>query len=90
MSKKTAVNNINIEKLLYPEVGVLNTSEDSTTAVILDADLDVVELSFDYSQSVTIKTDGLKYICLTYENLKQLKKLLDESEIYFQEKFKNE
>jgi hypothetical protein len=90
MSKQTSVNNINIEKLLYPEVGILNKSEDYTTAVILDADLDVVELSFDYSQSVTIKTDGLKYICLTYENLKQLKKLLDESEIYFQEKFKNE
>ena len=90
MSKQTAVNNINIEKLLYPEVGVLNTSEDSTTAIILDANLDVIELSFDYSQSVTIKTDGLTYICLTYENLKQLKKLLDESEIYFQEKFKNE
>lgn len=89
MSKETAVNKINIEKLLFPEIGILNKLEDSTTAVILDAELDAVELSFDYSQSVTIKTEGLKYICLTYENLEQLKELLDESEIYFEEKFKN-
>lgn len=89
MSKQTAVNKINIEKLLFPEVGILNKLEDSTTAVILDAELDAVELSFDYSQSVTIKTEGLTYICLTYENLEQLKELLDESEIYFEEKFKN-
>tara|TARA_R110000772_G_C13300618_1_gene438902 strand:+ start:2988 stop:3254 length:267 start_codon:yes stop_codon:yes gene_type:complete len=88
MSKQTA--EINIEKLLHPEAGVLNKSEESVTAVILDADLDVIELSFDYSQSVTIKTDGLQYICLSYENLKQLKKLLDESEMYFEEKFKNQ
>ena len=90
MSKQTSINNINIEKLLHPEAGVLNKLEESVTAVILDADLDAVELSFDYSQSVTIKTDGLKYICLSYENLKQLKKLLDESEIYFEENFKNQ
>jgi len=89
MSKQTAVNKINIEKLLFPEIGILNKLEDSTTAVILDAELDAVELSFDYSQSVTIKTEGLTYICLTYENLEQLKELLDESEIYFEEKFKN-
>lgn len=79
---------MNIEKLLHPEAGILNTLKDSTTAIILDAELDVVELEFDYSQSVKIKTDGLKYICLTYENLDQLKRLLDESEIYFQKKFK--
>jgi hypothetical protein len=81
---------MNIEKILHPKVGKLNKLKDCTTAIILDADLDIIELSFDYTQSVTIKTDGLKYICLTYENLHQILKLIDKSEIYFNKKFKNQ
>jgi hypothetical protein len=80
---------MNIEKILCPKVGKLIKTKDSVNALILDADLDTVELSFDYTQSVTINTDGLKYICLTYENLYDMIELLEKSEKHFKKKFKN-
>ena len=81
---------MSIEKLLCPKVGKLIKSKDYVSATILDADLDVVNLSFDYSQTVTIDTDGLKFICLTYENLYDIIELLEKSEIYYSKRFKNQ
>jgi hypothetical protein len=81
---------MNIEKILCPKVGKLIKTKDSVSALILDADLDTVELSFDYTQSVTINTDGLKYICLTYENLYDMIDLIEKSERHFKKKFKNQ
>jgi len=75
------------EKNLPFSVNKLVKKDGVATAKILDAELDILECSFDNSESVIIKTKGYKYITLTYENLKTLKKLILDAEKYYDKYF---
>jgi hypothetical protein len=76
-----------LEKFLCPKVGKLIKKKESVTAKILDAELDELDLTFDYSKSVKIDTENLTYITLDYNNLYDLIDLIDNSERYFHKRF---
>jgi hypothetical protein len=80
MSKK-------FEKNLPFKVNELIKKDGIASAKIVDAELDIFDCSFDNSESVIIETKGYKYITLTYDNLQLLKKLILESEKYYDEYF---
>ena len=70
--------NINIETELFPELGVLSFNEDSQAfeSVIVDAELDPVECTFNCDGTVVINTNGYEYIQLDPNSLTTLLKLL--------------
>lgn len=70
--------NINIETVLYPEVGKLSFNQDSQSfeSVILDAELDPLECTFPMDETVIINTQGYEYLQLDRRSLKKLLKLL--------------
>ena len=74
-----------IEKKIFPELKLneLVIENDCASAHIVDAEIDPLRCTFDYSNTVTIDTSGLSYICLTPENLKTLSRLIRESENYY-------
>lgn len=72
-----------IEKILNKKNGKLIKNGISVTATLFDAELDELELSFDYSQSVTIDTEKLAYISLSIQNLYDMIALIHESELYY-------
>lgn len=76
-----------LEKFLCPKVGKLIKKKESVTATILDAELDELNLTFDYSMSVRIDTENLTYITLDYSNLHDLIDLIEKSERYFHKRF---
>jgi hypothetical protein len=78
-----------IEKILNKKNGKLIKKGFNVNATLFDAELDELELSFDYSQSVKINTEGLSYITLSIENLSNMIDLIEDSEIYFKKKFNN-
>jgi hypothetical protein len=80
MSKK-------FEKNLPFKVNELIKKNGIASAKIVDAELDIFECSFDNSESVIIKTKGYDYITLTLDNLKTLKKLISDSEKYYDKYF---
>ena len=71
------------------EVNKLITNGEEAGAKILDAELDTLDCSFDNSETVTINTKDYDYIILTLENIKILKKLIYQSEKYYDELFAN-
>ena len=75
-----------IEKFLFPELKIneLVIEDGLASAHIVDAELDPIRCTFDYSDSVTLDTSGLDYICLTPENLRTLLKLIRKSENYYE------
>jgi hypothetical protein len=75
--------NINIEKVLLPTCGKLIIDGENVTASILDAELDEIKMTFDYSNTVEIHTQNLSYITLTPKNLMDMIRLIRESENYF-------
>jgi hypothetical protein len=60
-----------------------NSSATFGTANILDAEGDLIKISFLGDGCATIFANGLDYIALTKENLNSIKKLLKEAEEYF-------
>lgn len=74
---------MNIEKDLLPENGILQIQEDLAVAKILDAELDVLECVFTGDGSVVIDTENLEYISLTLDNLKELRRLIIESDKHY-------
>lgn len=81
------MNNKEFAKRLPFEVNKLIKNGEEASAKILDAELDVLDCRFDNSETVTINTKGYDYITLTLENIKILKKLISESEKYYDEYF---
>ena len=79
--KTTAKRVIDIEKII--EKGNLIIKNQIATAKIIDPELDVLKCSFNYNNCVEIDTKGYTHITLSLENLRQLKKLIIESEIYY-------
>ena len=84
-AKKTTAKKrvIDIEKIILPEKGNLIIKNQIATAKIIDPELDVLKCSFNYNNCVEIDTKGYTHITLSLENLRQLKKLIIESEIYY-------
>jgi hypothetical protein len=76
--------NINIEKELFPEANTLKITDGSASAVIVDEELDLLECSFHNDLCVEINTSGYEYITLSLRNLKQLRKLILQAELYYQ------
>lgn len=72
-----------IEKILNKKNGKLIKNGISVTATLFDAELDELELSFDYSQSVNIDTEKLAYISLSIQNLYDMIALIEKSELYY-------
>ena len=72
-----------IEKILNKKNGKLIKNGGCVTATLFDAELDELELSFDYSQSVKIDTKNLAYITLSIQNLYDMIRLIEKSEIYY-------
>jgi hypothetical protein len=73
-----------INKLIIEGVNdVENDSSTFGTANILDAEGDVIQISFLRDGCATIFANGLDYIALTKENLNSIKKFLKEAEEYF-------
>lgn len=81
---------VSIEKLLCPDADILQTDGESATAKILDAELDVINCSFNNDMCVQIETEGVSYIILTLENMKTLKKLIVEADAYYEKYFSEE
>jgi hypothetical protein len=73
-----------IEKILNKKNGKLIKNGISVTATLFDAELDELELSFDYSQSVNINTENLAYITLSIQNLYDMIGLIEKSEVYYE------
>lgn len=78
-----------IEKILNKKNGKLIKNGISVTATLFDAELDELELSFDYSQSVNIDTENLAYISLSIQNLYDMIDLIEKSELYYKKLYKN-
>jgi hypothetical protein len=78
-----------IEKILNKKNGKLIKNGICVTATLFDAELDELELSFDYSQSVNIDTENLAYISLSIQNLYDMIDLIEKSELYYKKLYKN-
>jgi hypothetical protein len=74
----------NIEKVLFPNSGKLIVSDGIAQATIVDEDIDELHCTFNNDGCVEIDTEGHTYITLSRQNLKQLKKLIDEAEKYYE------
>ena len=82
---------IDIRKILSPKADVLQINGDQASAVILDAELDEIECTFNYDMCVEINTSELSYITLSIENLYKLIELICESEEFYENhEFSNE
>jgi len=75
---------MNIDKILSPKEGVLQINSGRATAEILDAELDVLQCSFNNDLCVKIDAKDYKYIVLTQSNLMKLLNLIEESDDYYQ------
>ena len=73
---------MDIEKALCPTANQLQVDEDGEghTAIILDAELDQIQCTFNQGGAVWMDTDGYEYIVLTEDNLRALLRLIDEAE----------
>ena len=80
---------MDIEKILLPNGNEFIIKGDSLTAQLLDAELDVFEVSFNYDMCVEINTKNLNHLKLTLYNLGMLQELIIKAELYFEKKFKD-
>jgi hypothetical protein len=78
-----------IEKILNKKNGKLIKNGICVTATLFDEELDELELSFDYSQSVNINTENFTYITLSIQNLYDMIELIEKSELYYKKLYKN-
>lgn len=65
-----------IEKLLFPEAGVLVETDEGIKTVIVDVELDPLELTFNNDDAVKISTSG--YVYLSEDNLLEMIELLNQ------------
>lgn len=76
----------NYDGLTITENYEITTNEKvvTVTSSITDAELDELNCEFHFDETVVIDTKDFEYITLTLENLKDLIKLIENSERYFQ------
>lgn len=67
-----------IEKLLFPEAGVLVETDEGIKTVIVDVELDPLELTFNNDDAVKISTSGYEYVYLSEDNLLEMIELLNQ------------
>ena len=74
-----------LEKELFPEANklIIDDVANIATATILDEELDPLECAFLNDECVQINTSKYGYITLSKHNLSILKRLIDESEKYY-------
>ncbi len=72
-----------LDSLFCTNHNKLQIDEGIAKARILDAELDILNCSFNGDRCVKIDTKKLTYITLTLQNLKELKKLIIKSEKYY-------
>ena len=62
---------MNIEDKLFPKHGQLKIDKEGCHSVqIIDAELDPIHCTFDYSGTIIVNTKDLTYVNFTIENLK--------------------
>lgn len=78
---------IDIERILCPQKNKLIVKRDAIFTKIVDAELDVINCEFGNDGTVTIHTEDLTYITLSYQNLYDLTDLLDRAEEMYDKRF---
>lgn len=71
---------MDIEKTLLPSVGKLILKGETIKAKIFDAELDILDCTFNNDKCVEIDTSKLTHITLTIENLSKLYELIHKAE----------
>lgn len=84
MSRKKS-NEIDIEKALLPKNGMLVIKDKLASAQILDAELDIIDCTFNNDYCVQINTSNLSYITLSIDNLYKLADLIDQAQEHYDE-----
>lgn len=79
---------MDIEKNLLPTSGSLIIEDEVATAKVFDAELDVLDCSFNNDDSVHINTDGFSFITLDSNNLELLSKLIFDAKEYYEKTYK--
>ena len=74
------MNTTKLEKEIYFNCNVLIKGKDTITAITLDEELDPIELIFNYDECVEINTADLEYIVFSKRHLKNIIKLIEQSE----------
>ena len=75
----------NIDNILFPGNGkiVINKKEQTASAVIVDAEIDPIECTFNNDNCITLNTESYTYLTLTVDNLELMLDLIEESNNYY-------
>jgi hypothetical protein len=80
------------KEAISPKNGKLVVKENEknieVSSEIIDAELDVIECVFENDGCVQIKTEDYAFITLSLENIRTLEKLIIESEILFEKRYR--
>ena len=80
--------NKKIEDVLFPDNNTLAKKDDGTyCSMIVDAEIDPVFLEFHNDDCVYVNTKDLEWIYFTKENLMQMRKLINKTNILYKEEY---
>jgi hypothetical protein len=78
-------NEINIDKVLFPDSDELTISEEGVGSFqIVDAELDGINCTIDEENVVVIDVSDYKYISLTYNNILTLENFIYEMNEFYE------
>ena len=78
-------NEINIDKVLFPDSDKLTISEEGVGSFqIVDAELDGINCTIDEENVVVIDVSDYKYISLTYNNILTLENFIYEMNEFYE------
>ena len=78
-------NEINIDKVLFPDSDELTISEEGVGSFqIVDAELDGINCTIDEENVVVIDVSDYKYISLTYNNILALENFIYEMNEFYE------
>jgi hypothetical protein len=81
----TMKNEINIDKVLFPDSDELTISEEGVGSFqIVDAELDGINCTIDEEDVVVIDVSDYKYISLTYNNILALENFIYEMNEFYE------
>jgi hypothetical protein len=81
----TMKNEINIDKVLFPDSDELTISEEGVGSFqIVDAELDGINCTIDEENVVVIDVSDYKYISLTYNNILTLENFIYEMNEFYE------
>lgn len=81
---------MDVAKKLFPESGKLVKLNEGYSATIVDAELDPIKCNFLYDECVMVEIEGYEYISLTKQNLKDLLRMIEESEALYEKEANQE